>query len=435
MTPTRTLHFTNAWHAHSGGVRTFYESLLARAAADGRQMSVVVPGEADSTVELSRSTRLHTLKAPKSPVLDRRYRFILPTRYLRPRHGAIWRLMDRERPDLVEITDKLSLCHLAGIIKRRHTDRPTVVGMMQERFDDGLRAHLGEWGAARAFAAWYMGSVYLRQFDAHIANSHYTAGELLDIIERKGPGRPLHWRLRDRVHVAPLGVDASLFSPSLSSSTLRLWLLQMSGGTADSVLIAYAGRLSAEKRLEWLVPAVQKLVQRGLDARLVAIGGGPMAARLKRDAAEMIPGRFALVGHVTDRREFASLLASVDLFLHPNPSEPFGIGPLEAMASGVPVVVPMRGGVLSYANTSNAWLGDPSPEGLAAAAHSALTRGGEAVTRSVRALETARALTWTKVAGRYLRLYDEIHAARLARGVEPRTARDYRRTSTPLTTS
>ena len=65
------------------------------------------------------------------------------------------------------------------------------------------------------------------------------------------------------------------------------------------------------------------------------------------------------MGNVRDRAELAKYYASADVFVHPNPREPFGIGPLEAMASRVPVVSPSAGGVLSYANPTNAWLAEP----------------------------------------------------------------------------
>ncbi|MGO8818171.1 MAG: glycosyltransferase [Terriglobia bacterium] len=38
----------------------------------------------------------------------------------------------------------------------------------------------------------------------------------------------------------------------------------------------------------------------------------------------------------------AELLANSDAFIHPNPHEPFGITPLEAMCSELPVVAPSR---------------------------------------------------------------------------------------------
>ncbi len=69
-------------------------------------------------------------------------------------------------------------------------------------------------------------------------------------------------------------------------------------------------------------------------------------------------------GHVGARETLARLYASCDVFVHPNPREPFGIGPLEAMASGVPLVAPAAGGLLSYANDTNAWLAGAHGRGV-----------------------------------------------------------------------
>lgn len=40
-----TLHVTNAFHPASGGIRTFYQAMLAAAERDGRPMRLVVPAE------------------------------------------------------------------------------------------------------------------------------------------------------------------------------------------------------------------------------------------------------------------------------------------------------------------------------------------------------------------------------------------------------
>ena len=59
---------------------------------------------------------------------------------------------------------------------------------------------------------------------------------------------------------------------------------------------------------------------------------------LQGQAETRVPGRVHFLGHLPDRRQLASLYANADVFVHPNPREPFGIGPLEAMASGLPLV-------------------------------------------------------------------------------------------------
>ena len=46
----KTLHLTNAFHSHSGGIATFYQAMLHAANQQRREMRLIVPG-AESHVE------------------------------------------------------------------------------------------------------------------------------------------------------------------------------------------------------------------------------------------------------------------------------------------------------------------------------------------------------------------------------------------------
>jgi hypothetical protein len=46
------LHFVNAWHSTSGGIRTFYLALLDAAERDGRRLAIVAPGPETSVERL-----------------------------------------------------------------------------------------------------------------------------------------------------------------------------------------------------------------------------------------------------------------------------------------------------------------------------------------------------------------------------------------------
>ncbi|MGH9160543.1 MAG: glycosyltransferase, partial [Vicinamibacteraceae bacterium] len=134
---------------------------------------------------------------------------------------------------------------------------------------------------------------------------------------------------------------------------------------------------------------------------------------LRAAAQARVPGRVLFCGHVSDRRALAACYASADAFVHPNPREPFGIGPLEAMASGVPVVVPNAGGVLSYATGDNAWLAEPSGPGLASVLEKMLRAPAERVVRVAAARSTAERYDWPLVTARIFALYSELHRRRL----------------------
>lgn len=411
--PIRTVHLTNAWHATSGGVRTFYLALLEDAERRGRSMTLVVPGQTDGCRRLGRYTRIYTMAAPCAPAFDRRYRVILPHRFATPIRTTLWRILEREQPDVVEVADKLSLCHVAGLIKRRRGARPTVVGLTHERLDDSLRAHLGLDAAAERLANAYLRLAYVRQFDAHLANSAYTAAELRAAVTARGPKSPAHWRLAQRIFVEPPGVDLDGFRPERRRAGVRADLMQWMNLPPSARLLCFAGRLSPEKHAQWLVPAVAQAIARGVPAGLVVAGDGPLAAAIAADARRRLPGRCAFVGHLRSRDALAELVASADAFVHPNPREPFGIAPLEAMASGTPVILPAAGGVLTYATADNAWLAAPRPAGLAAAILDWHDRPETARHRAANARETAKGFGWPQTAARYFDAYETIHRNRL----------------------
>jgi len=120
-------------------------------------------------------------------------------------------------------------------------------------------------------------------------------------------------------------------------------------------------------------------------------------------------GRLYFTGHIADRPALADLLANVDLFIHPNPREPFGIAPLEAMASGLPLVAPSSGGLLSYANAGNAWLGPADAETFAAAVRTIFSNPQERDRKVAEARRTAGEHSWQCATARMFLTYDELH--------------------------
>lgn len=423
-----TLHLANAYHPASGGIRTFYDALLRRADAQQRRVHLVVPADRDEVEARGRFARVHYLRAGSAPGFDRRYRLFLPGHYLTA--GApLSRVIAALRPDAIEVSDKYTVTPLAWHLRRRPGPRPTLIGFSHERLDDNVAAFVSAGAIGRAVAARYLRHVYLPAYDGHLANSTYTAAELL----AQGAAA---------VGVCAMGVDAPLFTAARRDWSLRQRLIAAVGGQTSSALVLYAGRLSPEKHLDRLIEAVATLTgpaapaRHEHDLRLVLIGDGPAAAALTALAARRAPGRVAVLPHVADRRALAQHLAAADVFVHPNPREPFGIGPLEAMAAGTPVVVPRAGGVLSYAGDHNAWLADPAEEGLARAMVAALT-GGRADARVARAVETARRHDWPIAIDRYLAALDAIQATSAeapapAPGAAPRPAAT--RTRAPATT-
>ncbi len=114
-------------------------------------------------------------------------------------------------------------------------------------------------------------------------------------------------------------------------------------GLADEdahVKFVYVGRLGAEKNLDVLADAFRALHADHREAHLLIVGDGPYRERLEA-LLEGLPVTFT--GYLTGA-DLPRALASADVKLFPSTTDTWGNAPLEAQASGVPVVVSDRGG-------------------------------------------------------------------------------------------
>ncbi len=397
----KTLHLTNSWHAASGGISTFYRAVLEEANRTGHEMRLVVPGDTTRTEEVGAFGRINYIEAPQAP-LNPSYRVIYPQRYLLP-GTALQRILNDERPDLVEVCEKYTMPYFAGLLRTGRLPgvrfRPTVVGLSCERMDENLAVYLthSKWG--REFCSWYIKWIYFPMFDHHVTVSPHVAGELVEAS--KGH------KVRRGIWTAPMGVECERFTPTLRCETSGEALRSQLGAPAGATLLLYVGRLAREKNLKLLV---ETMVRLGAESYWLAIAGdGQCRAELSAAFGARGVANVSFLGHVGDKGSLASLYANADVFLHPNPREPFGIAPLEAMASGLALVAPNSGGVTEYANATNAWLTEATGEAFAGAVRSIREGGTEVRVRMIEARRTAERFRWQAAAARFLELYREIH--------------------------
>jgi glycosyltransferase involved in cell wall biosynthesis len=131
----------------------------------------------------------------------------------------------------------------------------------------------------------------------------------------------------------PNGVDIDTFRPG-GEPELRTAL----GIAVDATVAAFCAKLDPAhltKRLDLAIEATARVP--GLT--LLVIGGGPLQARYEAQAVQAgISGRVVFAG---DQRHkaVARHLRAADLLVMPSTLESFGIVQLEAMASGLPVVI------------------------------------------------------------------------------------------------
>ncbi|MFD4006602.1 glycosyltransferase family 4 protein [Brachybacterium paraconglomeratum] len=201
----------------------------------------------------------------------------------------------------------------------------------------------------------------------------------------------------ERVHLWRRGVDTSLFSRSLRSARLRARYAE-----PEEKLVVYVGRLAPEKQVADL-----RVLHDMPGVRLLIVGDGPERDALRRD---MPRARFAGFRSGTD---LAAHLASADLFVHPGELETFGQTIQEAMASGLPVIAPRRGGPVDLVTPSRTgWLYTPGMlDELRDRAADLLFDDAKREAFGTAALESVRKRTWPvlseQLRGYYRRAIEE----------------------------
>lgn len=228
------------------------------------------------------------------------------------------------KPDLLILTNVL----VAGFVPalKRALDIP-VLGTLQgddlfiedlsESYRESVKAQLGEIGN--------------RHLDGFIVNSHYYADFMADYLRLD----------RTKFHIVPLGLDLTDFE--------RLDTMPVSAGRPPR--IGYLARIAPEKGLGHLVDAFLKLREKpGFeDVELHAAGwmGGKgesfLAEQQQKLASAGAAAAFTYHGTV-DREQKLAFLKSVDIFSVPTTyREPKGLFLLEAVAAGLPYVMPAHG--------------------------------------------------------------------------------------------
>jgi glycosyltransferase involved in cell wall biosynthesis len=102
----------------------------------------------------------------------------------------------------------------------------------------------------------------------------------------------------------------------------------------------YVGRISSEKELPLALDAFSKMKALYDDIVFVVVGDGPKKSIYEKQYKDVIFAGY----HTGDM--LSKLYASSDIFVFPSPTETLGNVVLEAMASGLPVIVANQGGVL-----------------------------------------------------------------------------------------
>lgn len=160
------------------------------------------------------------------------------------------------------------------------------------------------------------------------------------VVPSRSTAKLLHKRgLRKRkILLLDRWVDVERFHPR--HRVARYWTKYGLENDRDLVKFVYIGRIGVEKNLQLVASAYRKLRETRRDAHLIFVGEGPY----RRELEKQLSGLPVTFTGVLEGVELTRAIASADVKLFPSTTDTWGNAPLEAQASGLPVIVSDVGG-------------------------------------------------------------------------------------------
>ncbi len=219
------------------------------------------------------------------------------------------------RPDLIHVVNPISL-GLVGIRHARQLGLPVVAS-----YHTDIPGFAQRWGL----------QLFVEPLWAYLRWIHDQAD--LNLCPSQATLRDLAARGFERLQVWTRGVDSQTFHPMHRSEE---WRWRLTDGHPGAPLLLYVGRVTPEKRIEWIRDVLEAIP----GARLAVVGDGPHRPQLEMHFA----GTPTVFTGYLSGQDLARAYASADIFIFPAANETFGNVVLEAMASGLAVVAANLGG-------------------------------------------------------------------------------------------
>ncbi len=272
------------------------------------------------------------------------------------------------------------LTYRAGIEAKKISGKPLIVHVHATEFDRAGERNINP----EVFEIEREG---MEEADLIIAVSHWTK----DIVVSK------YNIPEDKVRVVHNGIN-----PDEITNTLNLPKI-------GEHIVTFLGRITYQKGPQYFIEAARIVLDHFPEAHFIMAGSGDLLpAMMERVAQLKMSSRFHFTGFLK-ADQIHRVWSVSDLYVMPSVSEPFGITPLEAIQSGVPVIVSNQSGVaevMDHAIKIDFW----DIDAMASAILNVLKYKTLSSLLQINSRKELESLTWTQAAKKIKDLYHELTA-------------------------
>jgi glycosyltransferase involved in cell wall biosynthesis len=205
----------------------------------------------------------------------------------------------------------------------------------------------------------------------------------------------------DKIDVVPLGVDEG-FVPLSEHAQNRIREVRTTYGLPERFLL-YVGRMNERKNILNLLKAVKALQDQNIKLVLAGKVDWKMFDLQVKIKELALQDRVLLLGQVSEA-DLPVLYAQATIFCYVSFAEGFGLPPLEAMASGVPLVVSDRDSLPEVCAAAGSYIDPQKPEDIAVAIDRLLLDPKLREEKRAIGLRRAKCFSWNKSADKLLQI-------------------------------
>ncbi len=214
-----------------------------------------------------------------------------------------------------------------------------------------------------------------------------------------------HYASADKIAVVPLGVDES-FMPLSGHDPDRVRAVRDRYGLPGRFLL-YVGRMNERKNISNLLKAIKILQDKNIKLVLAGMAEWKMFDLQEKIGKLGLEKRALHLGQVP-QADLPVLYALATVFCYVSFAEGFGLPPLEAMASGVPIVVSDRDSLPEVCADAGSYVDPQKPDDIAAAIDRLLKDRGLREEKRAKGLLQARRFSWQQSADKLLQVCREV---------------------------
>ena len=310
--------FSNSYLPYLSGITLSIKILKEELEALGHTIFVVgpkYPGQAQAEP--------HVLRLPSLPATYPRYRFVFPYSY------KIFNRLKKEKIDLIHCHQPFGV-GLTALLLARRMGIPFVYTFHTLFSRYVHHAPFIPQRLAKQAVASYL-TFFCRQADTVIVPSEMVR-RLMVIRKIKKP-----------LAVIPTGLTLGAIKEKKGLGNQKTEIRKRHQIPPQARLLLYAGRLSEEKNIPFLLSAFAAIRTQEKEAYFILVGGGPKEKEYRQLARSLDP--HILFAGQRKHAEVLDYYLAADVFLYASTTETQGLVITEAKACGLPVVAVFGGGI------------------------------------------------------------------------------------------